>query len=275
MNKYFHWCALCLLLCGTVLLSSCNATQEVTYFQDLKPGVSQITLSEAPGITIQPEDRISIIVSSRDPQLAALFNLPNVTHNVSQINQNSSGKNNASSQGTLSYTVDVQGNIDFPVLGAIHVAGKSRKTIETEIKNLLLQKNLIKDPIVTVEYMNLAITVMGEVSRPGRYNIDRDHLTLLDALGMAGDLTIYGKRNKVKVLREENGVQHVYNVNLCSGEQVYTSPAYYLRQNDVVYVEPNNMRARQSTVNGNTVRTPSFWMSLASFLASMSILIFN
>lgn len=275
MNKYFHWCALCLLLCGTVFLSSCNATQEVTYFQDLKPGVSQITLSEAPGITIQPEDRISIIVSSRDPQLAALFNLPNVSHNASQVSQNSSGGNNASSQGILSYTVDAQGNIDFPVLGSIHVAGKSRKAIEAEIKNLLLQKNLIKDPIVTVEYMNLAITVMGEVSRPGRYSIDRDHLTLLDALGMAGDLTIYGKRDKVKVLREESGVQHVYNVNLCSGEQVYTSPAYYLRQNDVVYVEPNNMRARQSTVNGNTVRTPSFWMSLASFLASMSILIFN
>lgn len=275
MNKYFHWCALCLLLCGTVFLSSCNATQEVTYFQDLKPGVSQITLSEAPGITIQPEDRISIIVSSRDPQLAALFNLPNVSNNANQINQNSSGGSNLNSRGMLSYTVDAQGNIDFPVLGAIHVAGKSRKAIEAEIKNLLLQKNLIKDPIVTVEYMNLAITVMGEVSRPGRYNIDRDHLTLLDALGMAGDLTIYGKRDKVKVLREENGVQHVYNVNLCSGEQVYTSPAYYLRQNDVVYVEPNNMRARQSTVNGNTVRTPSFWMSLASFLASMSILIFN
>lgn len=275
MNKYFHWCALCLLLCGTVFLSSCKATQEVTYFQDLKPGVSQITLSEVPGITIQPEDRISIIVSSRDPQLAALFNLPNVSNNANQISQSSSGGNNLSSRGTLSYTVDVQGNIDFPVLGIIHVAGKSRKTIEMEIKNLLLQKNLIKDPIVTVEYMNLAITVMGEVSRPGRYNIDRDHLTLLDALGMAGDLTIYGKRDKVKVLREGNGVQHVYNVNLCSGEQVYTSPAYYLRQNDVVYVEPNNMRARQSTVNGNTVRTPSFWMSLASFLASMSILIFN
>lgn len=276
MNKYFHWCALCLLLCGTVFLSSCNVTQEVTYFQDLKPGVSQITLSEAPGITIQPEDQISIIVSSRDPQLASLFNLPNVSYSTDQISQsNNGGSNNRRSQGLLSYTVDAQGNIDFPVLGVIHVAGKSRKAIEAEIKNLLLQKNLIKDPIVTVEYKNLNVTVMGEVNRPGRYSIDRDHLTLLDALGMAGDLTIYGKRDKVKVLREENGVQHVYNVNLCSGEQVYTSPAYYLRQNDVVYVEPNNMRARQSTVNGNTVRTASFWLSLASFLTSISVLIFN
>ena len=123
--------------------------------------------------------------------------------------------------------------------------------------------------------MNLCISVLGEVASPGRYSIDRDKVTLLDAISMAGDLTIYGKREKVLVLREENGVQRVYGVNLCSAEHLYTSPVYYLRQNDVVYVEPNNVRARQATVNGNNVRSTSFWISLASRLTTIAVLVFK
>lgn len=121
-----------------------------------------------------------------------------------------------------------------------------------------------------MEFANLCISVLGEVNSPGRFNIDRDRLTILDALSMAGDLTIYGNRNKVMVLRQEGGTQRVYGVDLTSGEYVYTSPVYYLQQNDVVYVEPNSMRARQSTVNGNNVRSTSFWISLASFLTSLT-----
>ena len=103
----------------------------------------------------------------------------------------------------------------------------------------------------------------------------RDRLTILDALSMAGDLTIYGNRSKVMVLRQEGDVQRVYGLNLTSGEHIYSSPAYYLQQNDVVYVEPNEVKARQSTVNGNNVRSTSFWISLASLLTSVAILIFN
>ena len=123
--------------------------------------------------------------------------------------------------------------------------------------------------------MNLCISVLGEVNNPGRFNIDRDRVTILDALSMAGDLTIYGNRFKVMVMRQEGDVQRVYGVNLTSGKQIYTSPVYYLQQNDVVYVEPNEVRARQSTVNGNNVRSTSFWISLASLLTSIGILIFN
>lgn len=143
-------------------------------------------------------------------------------------------------------------------MGKIEIAGKNREEIAAFIKGELLAKNLVKDPVVTVEYMNLCISVLGEVTQPGRYSIDRDKVTVLDAISMAGDLTIYGKREKVLVLREENGVQHVYGINLCSAEHLYTSPVYYLRQNDVVYVEPNNVRTRQATVNGNNVRSTSF-----------------
>ena len=142
-------------------------------------------------------------------------------------------------------------------------------------KKELQSHDLIKDPVVTVEFMNLSVNVMGEVNRPGRYNIDKDHLTILDALSQAGDLTIYGKREKVLVLRNENGKQRVYGINLCSADHLYSSPVYYLQQNDVVYVEPNDTKARQSTVNGNNVRSTSFWISLASLLTTISVLIFK
>lgn len=253
---------------------SCSAPSQVTYFQDLRPGESEQKVVAATEIKVRSGDKLSIIVNSRDPQLTQLFNLPYVGQ---QIGQGSVTANNAtnSSQGVSGYTVDEQGMIDFPVLGKIEIAGKNREEIAAFIKEELLAKNLVKDPVVTVEYMNLCISVLGEVAKPGRYNIDRDKVTVLDAISMAGDLTIYGKREKVLVLREEEGVQHVYGINLCSAEHLYTSPVYYLRQNDVVYVEPNNVRARQATVNGNNVRSTSFWISLASLLTTIAVLVFK
>lgn len=253
---------------------SCSAPSRVTYFQDLRPGESEQKVIAATEIKVRPGDKLSIIVNSRDPQLTQLFNLPYVGQ---QIGQGAVTANNTtnSSQGVSGYTVDEEGMIDFPVLGKIEIAGKNREEIAAFIKGELLAKNLVKDPVVTVEYMNLCISVLGEVTKPGRYSIDRDKVTVLDAISMAGDLTIYGKREKVLVLREEEGVQHVYGINLCSAEHLYTSPVYYLRQNDVVYVEPNNVRARQATVNGNNVRSTSFWISLASLLTTIAVLVFK
>lgn len=265
---------LLLSVMGAGLLSSCSTSKNVVYFQDLKPGESEITLPEVQAMTIQPEDKISIIVNSRDPQLTDLFNLPYVSRQLGQ-SLKTDGVSTGTSQGVSGYTVDAEGNIDFPVLGKVHVAGLKREEIAEQLKNELITKNLVKDPVVTVEFMNLCVSVLGEVNNPGRFAIDRDRMTVLDALSMAGDLTIYGNRYKVMVLRQEGDTQRVYGINLTSGEHIYSSPAYYLQQNDVVYVEPNEVRSRQSTVNGNNVRSTSFWISLASLLTSIGILIFN
>lgn len=248
------------------LLGSCATPKNISYFQDLQPGESELLITEPVEIKIKPKDKLSILVNSQDPRLTNLFNLPILSQQIGVDN------NYAQSRGLSGYTVDKNGCIDFPVLGEIKVQDMTREDVGAYIKKELVTRDLIKDPVVTVEFMNLSISVMGEVNKPGRYNIDRDHLTVLDAISMAGDLTIFGKREKVLVLRQEQGKQRVYGVDLNSGEHIYTSPVYYLQQGDVVYVEPNDTRKRQSTVNGNNVRSTSFWISIASLLTSIAIL---
>lgn len=263
--------AMLLVAALLLLASSCGSTKDVTYFQDLKPGNTIAVTAEAVAVTVRPDDKISIIVNSRDPQLTALFNLPIANKQIGQISEIQQGNN----QGISGYTVDANGEIDFPVLGKIYVAGKTRTQIAEYIKEELVRDNLVKDPVVTVEFMNLCVAVLGEVNTPGRYAIERDRTTILDVLSQAGDLTIYGNRTNVMLLRKDGGIQRIYTLDLTSGNNIYSSPAYYVQQNDVVYVEPNSVRARQSTVNGNNVRSTAFWISLASLLTSVAILVFN
>ena len=250
---------------AAALLSSC-ATPKIAYFQDIQPGTAE-EVSNATEIRVRPEDKISILVNSKDPLLTDLFNLPIISRQIGMT----TGTSN--SQGLSGYTVNKEGDIDFPVLGHIHVSGMTREEIAAHIKHELISQDLVKDPVVTVEFMNLTVSVLGEVVHPGRFSIDKDRLTLLDAISMAGDLTVYGKRDNVLVQRDENGKKVLYKVNLNSGHDLYASPVYYLQQNDIVYVEPNSVRARQATVNGNNVRSASFWMSLASLLTTITVLI--
>ena len=253
-----------LLIVATILLASSCSTPNVAYFKGIEPGTPQQIINDYE-IRVRPQDKISILVNYKDQMLADLFNL-----------KKPQGETSSSSAKTdLGYTVDSKGNIDFPVLGTIHIEGKTREEIASFIKNELTTLNLIKDPTITVEFLNLSVSVLGEVNHPGRFEIDKDQITLLDAISMAGDLSIYGKRENVLVQRKENGKATLYTVNLNSGQNLYSSPVYYLQQNDIVYVEPNNMRARQATVNGNNVRAASFWMSLTSLLTTIAVLIFK
>ncbi|MGN0053732.1 MAG: polysaccharide biosynthesis/export family protein [Bacteroides sp.] len=251
-----------LSLVATVWMAvSCSTPKEITYFQDLQPDVTELFVIDPAEIRIRPKDKLSILVNCQDEKLNELFNLRNTSGNTS------------GNRIELGYTVDSRGVIHFPVLGKVKVEGMTREQIAAHLTEQLRGQELIKDPVVTVEYLNLGVEVLGEVNNPGRISISRDNMTLLDALSEAGDLTIFGRRDKVLVLRQEDGRQRVYGVNLCSADQLYSSPVYYLQQNDVVYVEPNDTKSRQSTVNGNTVRSTSFWLSLASFLTSIIVLI--
>ena len=257
-----------LLAIGILAVPSCSTPKEISYFQDLESVEGQ-RIGGAKGITVQPKDKISIIVNCKSPELTALFNLPYVTQRLGENSRStiSSGY----SQGYISgYTVDDRGCVDFPVLGEVHVAGMTREEIASEIKRELREQGQATDAVVTVDFMNLYYQVLGEVARPGRYAIDKDALTILDAIGAAGDLTIYGRRDRVKVLRDEGGRMRTYEVDLCSASDLIASPVYYVRQNDVIYVDPNDVRARQSTVNGNNVRSTSFWISLTSLAASVT-----
>ena len=142
------------------------------------------------------------------------------------------------------------------------------------IKTELAQQGQARNAVVTVEFMDLAVSVLGEVARPGRYYIDRDVMTVLDAISMAGDMTIDGQRTNIMVMRQENGIQKVYNINMTSASSLLSSPAYYVQQNDVIYVTPNTKKARLSTVNGNNILSAGFWLSVASTAVTILTFIF-
>lgn len=257
------------LLVLTAVIASCAAPTAIPYFQDAdQTGSTAVAPENIKPIIIRPDDKLSIIVNSRDMQITNMFNLPYVAQRIGQTSESLSSNY---SQGIAGYLVDAEGNIDFPVVGTIHVAGMTRDAVSKLIKDKIVSNGLAKDIVVTVEYMNLKVSVMGEVTRPGRYNIDRDEFTILDAISAAGDLTIYGKRDNIKVLRTIDGVKQTYLVDLTSASGLVSSPVYYLQQNDVVYVEPNSVRARQSTVNGNNIRSTSFWISIASLASTIAL----
>lgn len=252
-----------------MLLASCSSKKEIVYLQNSVQGLTR-PITQSSKILAQPGDKLSIVVTCSDPQTSALFSLisPRRTMNFSQ-NTNTTGESDLAA-----YTVDSQGNINFPILGTLHVAGMTREQISSMIRNDLVAKQLVKDPIVVTEFGNLHFTVMGEVSSPGKYAINNDHVTILEALAQAGDLTIMGRRDNVKVVREENGQRTTYLVDL-RDESLFDSPVYHLQQNDVVYVEPNGTRVGQSRVNENTWKSPSLWISIASFLTTIGVLVFK
>ena len=257
-----------LLFVLLLMLSSCDMSKRITYFQDIQDQrTTYINEQPTPEIRLRPEDKISIIVNTKVPELTALFNLPYTARVLGSQTEQVSGN----SQGSSGYTIKADGSIDFPVLGVVQAAGKTRDELAAHIKSELIDRNLVNDPVVTVEFVNLKFSVMGEVRSPGSYPITRDHITLLDALSMAGDLTIDGKRDNVMVLRPNAaGKLTAYSVDMLSFNDVQHSPAYYIHQNDYIYVEPNKKRANQSTVNANTVESASFWISVVSLLASLA-----
>lgn len=253
-----------------LLLASCAPVHDFNYFQDVTAGDVNKILEAEKTITIKPYDRISVLINSKDMELAQMFNLLTTQ---SYANQTRRGTNLSGNTYTTYYTVSKSGEIDMPILGKVSVAGLTRSEISQKVQDLIVNHAQgFKDPTVTVDFANLSVKMLGELKNPGSLSIDRDQFTILDAIAGAGDLTVYGNRKNVKVFRNENGAQKVYEVDLTKSKELVSSPVYMLQQNDVVYVEPNKVKARQSTANGNTLVTPSFWMSAASFLMTVIVL---
>lgn len=219
-----------ILLLAVTMLCSCGASRHEAYVWDMCPDTA-FTAASVQEIRLQPYDKISIVVSSRDPKLSALFNLPVVSGDVV-------GGDTLGGRGLSQYTVDSRGCIDFPVMGRLQVAGLTRDSVARLVKSQLAGRQLLADGVVTVEFCNLGLSVLGEVRHPGRYAITRDCLTILDAIGMAGDLTDKADRRRLVVMRHEDGRRMAYRIDLGSARSIYSSPAYYLRQNDVVYATP-------------------------------------
>ena len=241
-------------------LASCNPEtyKKINYLQDVKRDTT-MTMKVNKGIIIQPQDQLSIIVTSRDPKMAVPFNL-----SVSSFYTGSElASGGGSSQRITGYIVDNSGNINFPSLGSLHVAGLNRWELQEMIREKLDDSGLLRDAVVTVEFLNFKVSVLGEVTSPGTYTVTGDKITIFQALALARDLTIYGQRNNVQVIREQNGKRQIFTMDLTDSD-IFSSPAYYLQQNDVVYVTPSRVRAGQGEINENYFKSGSFWISLAS-----------
>jgi polysaccharide export outer membrane protein len=263
--------ALLSTLCVAILaLASCGSVKDIAYFQNKAVNDPQAIDKEA-AIVIQPKDMLSIVVSSRNPELVTMFNLPVVSYQAGSETVDGAGQ-----QRLMAYVVDNEGNIDFPVLGPIHVAGLTRWELAKLIKDKLLDKDkkYLTDAVVTVEFMNFKFSVIGEVNNPGTFSIEGDKVTVLQAISLAKDLTIFGERENVTVIRERNGQRTMYQINLCD-VSMFQSPAYYLQQNDVVYVQPSKVKARQSTTDDKALRMTSIFVSGGSLIVSLATLIIS
>lgn len=263
-NKNLFFAALAAVL----LFSSCVAPQNIAYFQNrLVDQPEQI--DKHGGIVIQPKDMMSIVVSSKNPELVVMFNLPVVSYQAGSEITSSGGY-----QRLMGYVVDNEGFIDFPILGRLMVAGLTRWELSEMIKDRLLKEGYLTDCVVTVEFMNFKVSVIGEVNSPGTYTIEGDKVTVLQAISLARDLTIFGQRENVTVIRERNNERVMYQINLCD-VSMFNSPAYYLQQNDIVYVEPSEIKARQSTTDDKGLRMTSILVSGGSLLVSIATMIIS
>nr|WP_294930690.1 polysaccharide biosynthesis/export family protein [uncultured Flavobacterium sp.] len=232
------------------------------YYQNID-GINNLQNTSSYEVKIQPDDLLMIIVSAEDPEIAIPFNLTSV------VLPNKTNLLTATGQQTIqSYLVDNNGNIEFPVLGKLQVGGLTRTEVLQSLKDKI--GVYIKNPIINLRIMNFKISLQGEVNIPGTYSVASERVTLIEALSMGKDLTIYGKRNNILVIREINGIKSYNRVDITNADFI-NSPFYYLAQNDVVYVQPNNVKVNASAVGPNT----SVIISAISILISLSVLLFK
>lgn len=265
MKRYYTLHLLAALVM-TALLAGCGSSEKIAYLQ----GTERMSAEEFAVATtlydarIIPKDLLTVVVSTTDPEASRPFNLimPTISQGITT---------SGSTQGQLqTYLVDNNGQIEFPVVGMITVKGLTKREAEEKVKGLLATY-LKEEPVVTVRFVNYKISVIGEVARPNTFTIQNEKVNVMEALAMAGDMTIWGRRDNVKILREDaEGNKRVIMMNL-NDPYVIFHPDFYLQQNDVVYVEPNKVKAKNSEIGSAT----GIWLSATSIIISVATLLIN
>ena len=253
------------LLASLVLLGGCSGSKEVAYFQN----IDSVSLAASRGLydaKIMPKDELTITVNTIDPTASAPFNL-SVSNSVGTSGQLASGS--GSLQG---YLVDNDGNINFPKVGVLHVVGLTKNQCQDLIRSKISSYfNVNENPIVTVRMSSYRVTVIGEVGAPRVVPVTTEKINIMEALASCGDLTIYGKRNNVILIREDaNGEKSYHRLNL-NDANLLNSPYYYLQQNDMVYVEPNSVKAKNASIGAST----TLWLSAVGIVTSLASLVIN
>ncbi len=253
----------------TLLMSGCGAKKEVLYIQNALPDSVEKAIGR-PEVKVTSGDELMIFVSCEDPETSQKLSLMGGTRRPDITNPSS-----YTSTFMLPYLVNDKGDIDMPLVGSVHVAGLNRQQIAKLVAEKVVAAKLANPGTVnvTVQYANMNFSVLGEVLRPGTYSITDDHTSVLEALALAGDLTIHGRRDKVWVIREDQAGNRKMMLMDLRDSKFMQSPGYYIEQNDVIYVEPNDVRAGQSTLNENTFKSVSFWTTLTSVAISLTTLI--
>lgn len=266
MNRTFR--LLCLLAI-IFSLNSCSTRRDFIYLQDMSD-TQEYPVAQKYEAIIHRDDKLSIIVNSKDPELTLPFNIPgsggytvgadgNIVSNTPVVSEGKDSKG---------YLVDVNGEIDFPILGKLHVEGMTRNQLTELIKKRLIDEELLKDPIVMVNFLNFKFSVLGEVGHVGTFDVTGDRITLLEAIAMAGDLTANSRLDRIAVIREYGNKRRILYHDIRS-KDIFTSPCYYLQQNDIVYVEPTKAKALEQNQ-----RKFSIWTMALSFISTITSLIF-
>ena len=252
-----------IFILGALLLASCATNKRAAYIQQVQTDIPT-AIEQDYQIRIKPLDRLTVTINSKDPELAAPFNAASSYNSLNGLSSYPS-----SSNGNLQIlTVDKEGKIQLPIIGEIDCDGLTRNELAKKIENTIRENGMVHDPIVIIQFADVKFSVLGEVARPGQFSITKDRISLFDALAMAGDLTIYGQRENVALIREENGMRTVHYFDL-KNPDILTSPYFYLQQDDVVYVTPNKYKAQAGEINQNR----SFYISLVSVAVSVATLL--
>ena len=250
-----------LVVVTMMILASCASSKKFVYLNDMVPGESYPINTEMSTV-VHENDRLDIKVSCKNPELAVPFNVQTGAYQVSADGSVKSAGVDVLEQG---YRVDAEGNIVFPILGKINVAGKSLKEVSDLIAGIIEEGNYIKDPEVSIEFLNFKYTVLGAVGSKGTYTVDGDKVTIIEAIAKAGDVTNAARLDRIAVIRMVDGKQQIFYNDIRTAD-IFMSPTYYLQQNDIVYVEP---KYRGRSAGDKWWQVSSFVVSVMSLASSV------